>query len=387
MIDNLIVLSNPGDELQFFYGLISTESDQNWDVVYTYINGHDLKGNSSLKQLVINSCKELGIRKVFIFPTAKTFPPLYSISSVAESLKKLGCYDRIFTYSVVDEDLSKQSVSLSVLLAYDVVYTVGIGGVSDIIICLNIEQFQQKILRINLFYREQITKRKGFKSLNITDVERFQRYKSVDLLKYYYLNYRLDVFDFSDDIDLNMPTLPPLNTTNTDPWELGTSDYEKERHDFELRILFQFEWSSLVEVGACEGFFTKKLIQSFPDKTIIATEPDTKYFVNLQKNVGDKITCLQCGINNVAEIDCDILFISSLMYYVKPFPFDILFGNYRYVIMSHNKFYHEKVLDQIMLSHGFKSIFQDDMWGMVEPMWGVLDIKEGTNIKVWVKND
>ena len=54
--------------------------------------------------------------------------------------------------------------------------------------------------------------------------------------------------------------------------------------------------------------------------------------------------------------------------------------------MSHHKLYHERVVDPILRSKGYEVHAEYDLEGKIEPMWDVLDTKEGTNIKVWTKN-
>ena len=57
----------------------------------------------------------------------------------------------------------------------------------------------------------------------------------------------------------------------------------------------------------------------------------------------------------------------------------------KYIVLSHQKLYHEQIIDPIMTAKGYEIIYERDLCGRIEPMWNVFDIKEGTNIKIWKK--
>ena len=386
MTKNLLVIAYPGEEICLFSGLMRHFKGE-WTIISIINNPVFEETKESLLNAFKKSAKSIGVEVVHQLNFTEMQVNLYSIEKISQELSKYSDYDNVFTYSIVDPDPERQIVSVATAKAFNSIFTQAIGGITAINIKLTLDEFKRTLKILNDNYPARIMRRKKISSFEIKDYEAYQKYNSSDLIKYYYENFRLPIYDFSDSPEI-LPTLERERESTGDinysnPWDLKTSKYELERYNLELTALSQVKWSKLFEVGACEGFFTKLMIEKFKNKEIIASEPN-KYFYNKLKKLDYKIKTFNIGIEEI-KIDCDVLFISSVLYYIVPFPLNILELNVEYIIMSHHKLYHEKVIDPIMRSYEFEVIYEADLLGKIENMWNVLDNKEGTNIKIWKK--
>jgi len=384
-MDNLLVVVCPGDEASLFGGLLQ-RIPADWKVISVLENPICEETRSEYLDNFRKSAMSLGAHTVEILQFSEMHLPLYSIDAIAARLTATGKFDQVYTYNIIEDNLERQITAVAVAKAFPRLYVRSMGGLSDLVIQLSSEEFMKKLNAVNAYYGKRIVRRKGISAFDFCDVESYQSYDARNLVKYYLENFMLPVFDFTD-ASQTTPTLvrDGFDTDSLEyenPWDLRTSDYESARYAMELRSLHAVNWHKMVEIGACEGHFTKMVMEEFPDRDIVATEPNAAFYSRLHRNLGDRIRTVRRSVQQWDE-PCDLLFISSLLYYVVPFPHNLLGNQTRYIAMSHHKPYHEQVVDPIMRAQGFAMVFEEDLPGSIEPMWNVLDTKEGTNVKIW----
>lgn len=382
---NLLVVAFPGDEVVYFGGLLlQTRKHTDWTIVVV-LNNPIEEEKEGIMPYFNNSCIFLGAKKVISLDLSEMQIPLYSIDMIVEKLQSISAFnfDNIFTYNVIEEVLERQITAVAVAKVFDKIHVRSMGGKSNLIIKLSEAELNKKINLINVNYGKRIARRKNIYGSEIKDIEAYQVFDSKDILKYYYENLSLPIYDFLEEPKLTTSIKREIFKDNEDPWDLRKSLYESERYSMELKSLDYINWNKIIEAGACEGYFTKMILNKYPDREIIAMEPNPSFYITLKNNL-PQIKTLNIGVQDLVET-CDILFISSLMYYIIPFPQNIFSNNIKYILMSHNKLYHENVIDPIMRNNNFKIIYEADLPGKIEQMWNILDTKEGTNIKIWMK--
>ena len=266
---NLLVIAAPGDEAVCFGGLLQ-KMDAEWTVLSVIHNPVIDESPDELSRKFKDSAESLGATKTHTLGFSEVQTPLYSIELIAEKLTNFRRFDSVFTYNIIEDNLERQITGVAVAKAFKDVNVRSMGGLSDVVIRLSETEFNKKLNTINKNYGARIVRRKNISAFEINDVEAYQRYDSKKLVKFYYENFKLPVYDFSDEHH-DSPTLirGGFNTNNLNypnPWDLERSEYESERYNLELESLEKLEWYKLVEIGACEGYFTEMIVNRFPRK-------------------------------------------------------------------------------------------------------------------------
>ena len=392
---NLIIAAYSGDEVIYFGGLVLSSPSADWDLLICSVEETTEEYLCELEISIRNSCNMLGINRFETFNYPAQQIELFPYNLLKKLLQdKYKNYDNIYTYNIIEIDKFKQYICLVTTTIYPEINIRAMGGFANQIVTLDKNFFNKKLYIINNYYKFRIGRRLNINAFEIKNYEIFQRYKGFEIYSYYFEILNLPVYDFLDEIVPRSEQLI-LNQINLNynnqhifenPWEFTDSAYENERYMLELEVLKKIKWHSLVEIDACEGFFTKKIIECFPNNKITVYEPNSEFFKKISFNLGKKVHMENKSILELdPDLECDVLFISSVLYYIIPFPYNIFSANCKYIVLSHHKLYHEKVIDPLMKNNGFKIMMEFDLGGKIENLWNVQDIKEGTNIKVWKK--
>ena len=199
----------------------------------------------------------------------------------------------------------------------------------------------------------------------------------------------MPVYDPDDPWDNAVPPHERIRTfmglpqvSVSDPWFLASSDYEEERYQLELCALDRVPWNTLVEVGACVGAFTLRLLEAYPDRTITACEPYEPFARELEARVKGRARVLPIGADQAVP-ESDVLFASSCLYYVRPFPVTLLNHRATYCVLSHCYRYQKRIVEPCMRAMGHELVSEDELPARVEDSYGLLDVKDGTVIQVW----
>lgn len=166
------------------------------------------------------------------------------------------------------------------------------------------------------------------------------------------------------------------------PYDFETSEYERLRFELELEVLHLVDWHTLIEMGACIGTFTARLLDAFPGRRIIAYEPAGQSFARLQTRAGGRAELRRESAADVRET-CDLLLLSSVVYYLRPIPLSLFDASTRWLVASHGRWDHEVLLDPILRSTGWRRVVTRELLPRIELYSGVPLVKAGSEVVVW----
>ncbi len=362
---SLIVCRSPGDELTDFGGLILGRPQESFEIVAVFahpLRPDHLDGEKVLRQ----AAADLGVERIRLLPFAHLAADATDPDLIASLLPDMRPFTRVYTHAVQDPRPLARRVAAAVGSRRQEVWTTAAGGEVQEVVRCRPATFARRLECIHRHYPDLLSAgliaAEGLRSVDL-----FQQFRGESLYRYFrvYLDWRVDSFPGSQ------------------PWDFETSPYEQERHAAEIRILTDLPWRRMVEVGACEGTFTEMLCRRFPERRIVACEPDRHFYGSLQKRIGARAELRQADCEAAGEIPCDLLFVSSLIYYCPRFPYRMLATPAEHVVISHAPRYHRDIVDPALQAAGFRCLRRDHTAPRIETMEGIQEVRYGTEIAVW----
>jgi hypothetical protein len=361
---DLLVCRAPGDELADFGGLLLSRPPGGLDLVA--VAGHPLRPARAEGERVLQAAgRAAGVREARLLSFAHFAHDPVDPALIAEALGPLDGYRHIYTHSVQDPRPLCARIAAAVGSRAQEVWTVAGGGVVDQVIRSPAAQFARRMALLSEHYPDLLAE-DLIAARELRDVLLLQRHAGDHLYRYFrgYVEWHPGEFDYAS------------------PWALESSAYEERRYAAELEVLHRFPWQRLVEVGACEGAFTERIRAAFPERQVIAFEPDPWFFERLRRRVGESAETRRRDAEAAGAVPCDVLLFSSAIYYLWKMPYRML-RNARHVVVSHARRFHRDRLDNFFLAQGFETIHRAEVPACVEPMEGILEVKYGTEIRVW----
>ncbi len=355
----LIVVSCLEDLIVRFGPLILLNKTVNYDVICVY-------KNTNTNAATIR--KTLGIEKINELNLNYSITAVELLNSLIDNLPDMSCFTKVYTYSVKDDIQWNRVIAAAVGKKRKKMHIIADGGIVDESLSCSKEDFEIIIELVNKYAIDCYVNG----NLKVNEMRNTVLLKVVDGYKQY--RYFLSCVAWKRN-----------NFSCGSPWELETSLYEKERHILEISILKEFEWSSIIEVGACEGVFTRKLIDFFPNKIIFALEPDKYFYEKLKFLNGSGVQTIKQDCKYIKQLSADVLFISNVLYYCEFVPEEIFEANVKYIIVCHDLRYHQEILDFEFEKRKFRIVKERNLGARLENTEDVLCVKYGVNIKVWEK--
>lgn len=360
----LVVCRSPGDELAEFGNVLLSRPPGEVEVVAA--TAHPLQPAHADGEAILQSAaRAAGARQARLLPFAHLPQDPIHPGLIAEALGPLDHYQRVYTHSVQDPRPLCARIAAAVGARAQEVWTPAGGGAVDEVLRCPKTAFERRLALLSEHYADLLEEGR-IEPWRLRDTDLFQRHPGVNLHRYFRICVDWHMGEFA----------------SGQPWDLETSAYEQRRHEAELAVLYLFPWECLVEVAACEGAFTERLCNAFPSRQVIACEPDPFFFASLERRLAGRADLRRIDAEAAGEIPCDVLFMSSAIYYLWKMPYPML-RNARHVVVSHAARYHRGQLDNVLLSQGFELMHRATVPACVEPMEGILDVKYGTEIKVW----
>lgn len=130
--------------------------------------------------------------------------------------------------------------------------------------------------------------------------------------------------------------------------------------------LYMIPWKTIIEVGACEGCFTKLLLNEFPSVQITAIEPDKYFFGRLSQQMAGKVMLINDDIKAIEHLAADVAFISNVLYYLKAVPEKLFDSRIKYFVVCHDLAYHQKILDYEFNRRGFSCVYENNLNACIE---------------------
>ena len=88
-----------------------------------------------------------------------------------------------------------------------------------------------------------------------------------------------------------------------------------------------------------------------------------------------------------ANAKCDVLFASSCIYYSEELPLPLIKSRANYIVVSHDREYHEDVLDRLFYANDFRCICERILPACLEKMNELQETRYGTCVKVFARSD
>lgn len=355
---NRIIICGYAEDLLFRFGnLILANSNIEYFALLIYENNKD-----KCREI----CNSLGIKQFQTLEIKYSESLIDTLYLICEKLPNLLLYDHVYCFSV--KDSIKRNAVIAAATGSKCMYfwSLAAGGIVDDIVSSNTRSYVYLLELINKYVPYSLLNRE-ISPLDIRNVLMLQKVSGLSQYRYFLscITWNLQAFDLGN------------------PWELATSKYENNRHEMELAVLSRLPWKKIIEVGACEGVFTQKLCNRFPDAKVFAIEPDNFFYAKLKSLKCNNLKTIHADCSVVRDIDADVLFISNVLYYLSKIPEEIFKTRAKYICVCHDIAFHKQVLDNEFMSRGFIMIEDVNLAPCLETMEGIMCIKYGFNIKVW----
>ena len=364
--DNLLICALPGDEITRYANLILAQEDEKWRSLL--VHADPVSGQTWTKQVASwqAACEALDVEPVGWLEPPRQKALLSQISELKGRLEPLvKSYSRVYVPFVGSRSRWRSLASFVVAAVAKTVWMEVPVGAADEWYALDVSAVKRQLEVLNRYYPDRL----GAHKIKIAECRGVRQYRRIDAA---------EVHRFAQ----QELSFPGVDVIDADPWDLGTSPYEQERHKLEIDVLGRLSWNHLVEVGACTGVFTEKLVRHFPDRQITACEPDPERVRWLRQRLSGAARVLPATANTL-DVTCDVLMVSSVLYYLDQFPRKLLALPRRYLVASHGGSYHSKVLQPLMLSQGWTLHLRERMSGRAEMFCGFPTLKDGTEVVVW----
>lgn len=355
---NRIIICGYAEDLLFRFGnLLLSDLVNKYSTLLIYEKNEDI---------CRKICNSLGIEQFQRLEISYSENIKETLCLISEKLPDLSLYDDVYCYSTKDN--IKRNAVIAAATGSKCVYfwSLAVGGIVDDIVSSDAKSYSYLIELINKYVPYSLITGE-ISPLNIKNVLLLQKVSGLSQYRYFLscIAWNLQAFNLGD------------------PWELATSKYENNRHEMELAVLSRLTWKKIVEVGACEGVFTQKLCERFPNAKVLAIEPDDYFYAKLKDLKYDNIRTIHADCRVVKDIKVDVLFISNVLYYLSKIPHEIFETRARYICVCHDIAFHKQVLDIEFLKRGFVLAEDINLSPCLETMEGIMCIKYGFNIKVW----
>ena len=358
----LAVCPYPGDETTLFGNAILNGTDD-WSAILGCCDQVDgATGGEALEQWR-HACADLGVQAVgCLFLSGTTND--YDVQLLRDMIRPLAAScDEIFIPSVEDNLPLRRALSVAFAQEYNCLRME--SAIGEYICTIDMAGYERLVLILNHRYATRL--RVG--RIDLHDLRGTRHYRVIsgnDLVRFE-----------KDFLSMETSCVDPCN-----PWDIGVSEYEHTRHTLELDVLGRLPWSSLIEVGACTGIFTERLANALPERNIVAYEPAPQLYAELARRIGDKVEVVNGTIDSISGRP-DLLFISSVLYYLADFPSRILDIPTRWLVLSHLRTYHDAKITPLLLSAGWRCVSRDELPPRIERFRTIPVLKDGTEVAVW----
>ncbi len=363
---NAVIAALPGDELTLFAPAVLSAPDVTWDAILVCADPRGGETVHEVEERWRAACRELAIT-----PRASLRVPYlerceYDVALVIARLAPfLADYNDVYAPSFNDDDVLRQTATRAVASLRDelLVETASAGAASLRTLP------DGALLRLFDVANRHYGMRMRCGRITAHDFRAARQYvRTSGAAVRHYADVHMEYYNAALDDD--------------NPYDFETSEYERLRFELELDVLRSLEWQSLTEVGACVGTFTERLVDAFPGRRILAYEPAARSFARLEARVGGRAELRRQSADAIRE-RCDLLFLASVVYYMRPIPLSLFEVPARWIVASHGKVDHQTLLDPILHSAGWRLAATRELLPRIELYSGVPLLKGGSEVAVW----
>jgi hypothetical protein len=356
----LVVVAHPGEEVLLFSTVCAGA-----DVVAVQEEGGP--GWSAERMESFHAaCVALGARSSRVV----------SLSQVREGL---GAYARVYTHSPHEAPAHHRAVCLAVSRGADPLWVPALGARPLELRALEEAAFHRKLELLNTLYGAEPGCSAG-SGLSLGEklpgVEAFTCASQGDVVR------TLSLTDA--EIYAELP----------DPWSFTTSPYELERYELTSRLLGGLasqgpEPERVLEVGACEGLMTQRLLRLFPRAVVQAVEPDSRFTARLSALLGGepRVQVVEASVLEL-PLEADLVLLAEVLYYLPGGQLHGLLGRIsaRWLLTSYGGTFDEEV-QATLRGYGWRQVVAGSLRPRLEPVDGASSPlwirRSGTQVRLW----
>ena len=378
-IDKLVVVAHPDDETLGFSKVLNGA-----DIV-CITNGGWARNPESRIEEFRRACKEWNANDIKVLNFADCYPWHLPLDSLTNALRTLNLrrYNKIYSHSPFDPHPHHRDASFALALSCyneNIIYVETLGGVATEIYRLSNQQFMKKIKIMNSIYTKEIQPVHDKYDIPISKLSNIELFSMATP---------------NDIITALALTQPKILTDIADTWNFNKSSYERNRYKLTIEILglipSSYSIKSIIELGACEGLMTKKLVDIFPHSKIFAVEPNKVFYKRLvnQTKLFSNVSCTNIMAEN-SRLDADLVLAIEMLYYLGNKLADVLYKiNAHYLLTSYYGEFDKQVYN-ILNQVGWKNIQArslDPRFELINKAnCSLISKRSGTTIRLWEKN-
>ena len=309
----LIVVAHPDDEVLGFLSVLHRNASQSAAVLVCS------EGATARSHYLRELFKTKRIRHAGFDDGPSDLDRPFNKCELASFLRKASPerISSVWSHSPADAHPQHCQVALAVSEVfgdYSIYYSHGINSseyqyIADVCHPLSAAEIEQKIGILNTSYSDQAQYFRrwhspGFSTESILSVESFVCLESSEVRRLYALRH----------------SLTTEAATATDPWDFGTSRYELDRLDASTTWVCKWVYPrvhSIVEVGACEGALTERLLGAGFSR-IVACEPNGEFRDRMVARLNDRVEVRDSTLEALSQggPNADFYVLSEVLYYV-----------------------------------------------------------------------
>lgn len=377
---HLLICGEPGDEVLLYGHLVATTPAGDFSALL--VSPSPLNGERSFEaeDRWRHSCRAMGVMPLgslrspiplALASSQRTesaaariaqFPPEELLGPMRPLLARA---DRVYVPSIEDPCPARSVAAAALSALSPTLWMATPHGPGDQVVALTTAQFQMLSEWLSDHYAEHLR----ISRIRVSDLSGVQQYRRMEGAQVRRFAIQFLGGDFA-------------GVREEDPWDFVQSPYERRRHALECRALHDFDWTTLVEIGACQGALTRRLITEFPGRQITCIEPNAPFLEALRREFGEVVRVEGIGLADLRG-HFDVVLASSVLYYLDAFPLSLLDAARMYFVSSHLKTYHDTVVTPIMTLRGWTAVARHALSPRIEMFCGIPVLKDGTEVIVW----
>jgi LmbE family N-acetylglucosaminyl deacetylase len=327
------------------------------------------------------ACELLGARRALLLNLPDIFPWRLPGEVLADRLRALGPYRRVYTHSPFEVHPHHRDVALAASQCFEEIWVRSLGGYAAEAHVLDQEAYERKLDILNTIYRRELT-------LPEEDPQRWvaEMLDTVAGVEPFVPARRTEV------IQALALTSPEIPADLPNAWAFEVSAYELERYNRTCQVLAQAcqapPPASILELGACEGAMTRRLRHLFPSAHICAVESHPVLVRRLREHIcrDRRINVVEASIRDI-PLAADLIVMAEMLWYV-PEPVTNVLSRLRgsYLLTSYRGTF-DTCLRQCLQAFGWRETISAEVLPRFEPRDGrdslLIARRPGTQIRLW----
>jgi LmbE family N-acetylglucosaminyl deacetylase len=328
-----------------------------------------------------SACELLGAQRALCLDLPNISPWRLPVDVIADRLRGLGPYDRVYTHSPFEAHLHQRDVALAASQCFEEVWVRSLGGYTAEAHVLNRQAYQRKLEIINTVYPHDIALFNGDQHpsaadilAHITGIESFVPTRQSEVYQALAL------------------TNPEIRADLPDVWAFEVSAYEMERYQRTCDVLAQGcqerPPESILELGACEGVMSLRLRHLFPAAKVWAVESHPIFVRRLQERLRQEsnISVVEASVDEI-PLSADLIVMAEMLYYVPEPVMNVLSRLQAHYLLTSYHGTFDAWVQRGLQALGWREHLQAEVLPRFEPVDGrdsfLMAQRPGSRIRLW----